>query len=247
MTLDPKIHPEEGREFAIRYYRWALDQWPDEIEHGFPMFRGIGGEESATELRILRRLEPQDRLALGRALVKWHHSDAVAFLGERLSQSEERQVQWHNQERMAVGRRYILSGGLTSGGPWAPVMTHDRPPQARRALLKEVRRAVEPILGPAFYHPEPSDWRYRTRVGRWAVVTFIRFGLTYDLSYCHDIRFGDESDSMCRRLSAGEWMGLTSSDTGWVLSSPDDIPGAAAALASFCRRFLEAAPELLPE
>lgn len=251
MILDPSVHPKHGREFAIRYYRWALDQWPSEVAAGFPMLQGIsgiGGVEMSVDLEILRKMDPIGRLALGHALVRAGHNDALSFLGERLSQDDERLVSQFNGQREEALTDFLMSAAWTRGGAWAASRVRGRPAEAQSAIRKQVRELLEPILGRVGKRLGRDDWRYRTPVGEWTIETCVGFSMnTCDLWYSHHVKFGEETNPMCSFLSAEEWMGLNASGTGWVLSSSEDIPSAATALASLCQRCLAAAPALLSE
>jgi hypothetical protein len=248
MRLDSKVHPEAGREFAVRYYRWAVEQWRAEVLEDLPTLRSITCVP-ALDLHAFEPLAPSDRLAVGLAFAKRNNREAMAVLGETLLPEDKLLIKEHLQRSNAELYRWMW-GGFRAGDPrdaWHHTMTARRPARAVAELRKEVRKAVEPVLGSDVFRFDPNSWRYRTQVGRWALLTEIFFRTDQDLAYSHDIRFGNESESMCRCISAMDWLvGTGKPLTGWTLSSANDIPAVVASLASVCRRFVEAAPALLP-
>jgi len=249
--IDPHVHPEEGREFAVRYYRWSLEQISNEVRNGLPTLRLFRGPLPDASLAAFERWKVWERKDVGRALVRRHHKDALGILGEQLTPLEEELANSQSQRESTLVKRYLM-GGFASGNPrdpWHHTMSAKRPSEARRRLRKEVEGSVELVAGTDLYRFNPRRWRYRTPVGRWVVLTELYyFGRLYDLAYAHEIRFGKEAVSMCRFISALDWLGFSSApESGWLLSSPEEIPPVAACLADLCRQFLEAAPSLLPE
>jgi hypothetical protein len=251
MYIDHDVCPEDGRQFATRYYRWALEQWRLEVDQDLETLRSITGPISANVVRAFEYLERDERLSVGFALVKHLNKVALCVLGEEFTLSDERSVKTHFQRTSAELDRWMWAMARQGDprDPWHPSMTRHRPATAVASLRKEVRRALEPVLGQDLYRFDPCRWRYRTPVGRWTILTevFFRVGLG-DLAYSHQIRFGNEAESMCRFISVLEWLGVSSAaTTDWVLSSAEDIPAVAATLATLCQRFIAAAPSLLPE
>jgi hypothetical protein len=250
MYIDHNVCPEEGREFATRYYRWALEQWRLEVDLDLPTLRSITGPMATDTLLAFERLGREERLSVGLALVRHLNKETLTDLGEEYTTQDEQLVKAHFQRTsIESARRRWGIPPIDAGDPWHPVMTMHRPAKAVALLRKEVRRAVEPIVGQDLYRFDPRRWRYRTPVGRWVILTevFFRGGLS-DLAYSHEIRFGEDSVSMCRFISVQEWLGVSSAaTTGWVLSSADEIPAVAATLATLCQRLIGAAPSLLSE
>jgi hypothetical protein len=251
MYIDPSVRPEDGREFAIRYYRWALQQWRLEVDQDFRTLRSIAGPISANAVRAFEHLERDERLSVGFALVKHLNKAALCVLGEEFTLSDERLVKMHFQRTSDQLDRqmWAMDRAGNPRDPWHPSMTRHRPATAAASLRKGVHRALEPVLGQDLYRFDPCRWRYRTPVGRWTILTevFFRVGVG-DLAYSHEIRFGNEAESMCRFISVLEWLGVSSAaTTDWVLSSSEEIPTVAETLATLCQRFVEAALELLPE
>jgi hypothetical protein len=218
---------DEGREFAIRCYRWSLEQWRLEVESDLLMFRSMG---DVVPIRVLTDL-PRDRcLAIGLALA--NQSEGARLLGERASKEDETLQRWYAGQYLAES--------------WAWVCQESRPklsPQAKRKLWELVREAVEPVLGNKPERVEVAAWRYKTVVGRWNIFTTISIGAGpgWHLSYEHDLY---RELPVARMLSILSCMSLFQM-TQWRLESADDLSAAARGLAVACGRFLHAEPSVL--
>ena len=234
----------------MRYYRWALEQWRWEVEQNLPTLRSFTDPGASFALRAFEELPRQDQLKVGRALVRNYNKEALEFLGEQFTAADQHLAKAHFQRTSAAFDSWLWrrARAVAPRNPWSQKVPAYRPGKPVAALRKEVRKMVEPILGSELLQVEPRHWNYRNQIGRWAILTDIYFRTSHDLAYSHDIRFGTESEVMCRSITALHWLGVSSEGmAGWTLSSPDEIPAAAAALATVCRQFIEAAPALLPE
>jgi hypothetical protein len=224
------------REFAIRYYRWALEQWRLEIDGGFPLLRAIRHSSCAEILEIMSTMSRSERLKMAEILTKWFHPDAVKALGQTLT-PEEREMFEH--WRHVRARLYRESAEYAACA---------KPRQKKIAPLRAaIKELVAPVIGKEVEAYRGVLYQYELLIGRWTVVTRVDFtGRADDFVYDHVIRSSADSRELCR-VSATSWFGICGGMTAWVGLSDEDIPNAAATLAVVCRRFLDAAPRLLPE
>src|SRR2546428_355874 len=90
-------------EFAVRYYRWALDDARREVQADFPLLRTV---RSALPIRAVAYLEPfseTERLAKMTSLVKRSHRRAVSLTGDSWGAEDER-VDEHYRDAARVRR-----------------------------------------------------------------------------------------------------------------------------------------------
>ncbi len=182
----------------------------------------------------MRTMSRDERLRIAEIHTKRLHPDAVKALGETLT-PEERSVFEH-----WLRVRSRIRGEISS----APV-----PPRRKRiaALREAIREVVVPLIGEESEADPGVEYWYEVRIGRWTVHTRIDFsGRWDDFSYDQIIRFSANGREL-RRVSVESWFGICGGMTSWVGLSEEEIPKAAATLALVCKRFLDAAPLLLPE
>jgi hypothetical protein len=154
---------ETRREFALRYYQWALEDARREIRDDFPLLRTIKGWTVRRLLARMDSLPEENRLRFGEALVKRFHAQALAIQGETLSA----------QERALI--RDFLDNLITSL-PGELEFNRDLRLGIvrlvkRRALVKLVRQAITPVLGDECEVWGPNVWRYTTSVNGWPLHT----------------------------------------------------------------------------
>jgi hypothetical protein len=226
---------DESTEFAVRYYRWASEQWLLEIDHEFPLLSTVHDSSCPGFLRIMRTMSRDERLEMARIQMKHFHPKAVAAFGETFSPEEKRMFdEW----------RRIRAESRASESGWDDLKPRKKPIARLRAAIKE---AVTPILGNEL--KEYGQGYYELAIGRWVVLTVIDFSSRLDdFTYHHQIRRATDRVpiSMSSSISVAKWFGIAGA-TSWDGLSEEDIPDAIATLAKVCRRFLDAAPNLLPE
>jgi hypothetical protein len=193
-------------------------------------------------VRVLERWSPDERLPLARALTKRFHPDATKTLGEPLSPQEEQLIASFDDARGIETNRMAELGLSRSSRPSRPQAF---PRRGIRAILrKQIWSALEPILGRDFEGLGGGNWCYRTAIRRWMIDTYIDLGGRYcDLQYHHSV-WSRSGPPIVVKADALGWLGL--GGTSWNHLSPDEVPSTAATLALLCRRFVEAAPRLLP-
>jgi len=228
---------DESTEFAVRYYRWAFEQWVLEIDHEFPLLSAVHDSSCPGFLKIMRTMSRDERLQMARIQMKHFHSKAVAALGET-SSAEEKQM-FNEWRRIRAESQEFESG-------WEDLKPRKKPIAPLRAAIKE---AVAPILGKELEGYGQDARYYEFPIGRWIVLTLIDFSSRLDdFTYHHEIRRATDPIpiSMSSSISVAKWFGIAGA-TSWDGLSEESIPDAASTLAKVCRRFLDAAPSLLPE
>jgi hypothetical protein len=235
--ISPELAKEATR-FQINYYHWAQGEWEREVNEDLPIIRAIPNLASAVLLRFLEPLPRSDILRMAKALVKRAHPFALKSLSEELSVEETELLRGLDQ----CWRQAGPSIGLEF---WARESQRE-PAEVRRNKLREaIRGAIEPLAGDKAKAWARNEWRYRTRLGRWTIVTYIDFGgSAHDLVYHHDIEAGSQQ-YLARFVSALMWLGVAG-QTSWTLLRPSEYSDAAGTLAGAWERFLDAAPSLLP-
>lgn len=216
------------REFAIRLYRWSLEEWEREFGNGFTLLQQVRGNAASKTIDILRSLCDDERRRLTQAFAKRFHKQACADLGEGLAEDEMHLLRWADSVR-------VLS------------LDHQPPVLADKSLRKAIVARLKSEL--AFLgRPEPigrpAEWRYVTGSGAWRIVTELEaVGQFGDCSYSHSIEtLGGTPVS--QYLSLLSWLGV-SSQSKWRVSDQQDVTTAAVAVGNLCRHFLDAAPRLL--
>jgi len=86
---------EAQAEFAVRYYRWAREEFRSEVEHRFPLLTKLNTRTSKACLHLMGRLAVNDQLNFAAALVKRFHKQAVQLAGESLSSEETNMIHSH--------------------------------------------------------------------------------------------------------------------------------------------------------
>jgi hypothetical protein len=231
------MNMDDKTEFTIRYYRWALEQWRLEIDGGFPLLRALRYSTCTEVLEIMKTMSRDERLNMARILAKRHHHEATEALGEPMSDEEQRQWDHWRHLRDAIRRNSPEAAAL------------DRPRKKRIAPLRAaILRVVAPVIGNEVDNEHGVMYHFELPIKRWTVVTRIDFTGTWDdFEYDHLIRRSEDSSHFVRPIAVLAWFGIVGGCTKWEGLSDEDIPSAANTLALVCRRFLDAAPKLLPD
>jgi hypothetical protein len=238
------------REFSVRYYQWALNDWEREIQQDFAFLRTFKGGASWQALEMMSGMDADEQRLFARALVKRFQKEALQITGERITPEEQRLVS-----------RYCER---TDSSP-AELLLHERELRGECNVYaegKELRKVIKTQLAGLDMERIESPatlWRYTTPVQRWSVLTEIQTTGRYaQVVYHHDIVLADERErvaldggqimekyiSLSRFISLHSWLGV-SSQTEWCDLVDSDLPQVAKALVDVCARFLEVAPKLL--
>jgi hypothetical protein len=76
-------------EFAIRYYRWSLDDARRELRENFPLLRAVKSSLVIRAIAYLESLADRDRLCGATTLVKRSHRRAVELAGDSWGAEDE--------------------------------------------------------------------------------------------------------------------------------------------------------------
>ena len=225
-------------EFAVRYYRWALDDFRREIRENFPLLRTVKESLAIRLVGYMESLSVEERLELATALVKRNHRKALEITGDVWATAEEELVRTYRdvaripRPEEAEWQRALLSGS-------------DRFNVNRGRFLVAVKDELAPVLGSG---GEPfstkDEWRYRTPIGPWSIETYIDVGGRAPLGYFHSIRAG-EPRPLREGVSLLGWLGIGGGHTLWSQLTEADTPSAAKSLSRICAHFVQAAPGLL--
>ena len=121
--------PAAKDEFAVRYYRFALDDARREVRENFPLLRTVRCALPIRAVAYLESFTGDDRLAVATALVKRAHRRAVELTGDSWGAEEERidqgyrravrvrrpEEEWHHQAllhdpaKLKLDRRRFLA------------------------------------------------------------------------------------------------------------------------------------------
>jgi len=221
-------------EFALRYYRWALDQWRPEIDASFPLLRNIPDPICRAAVRILDPMSHDERWRMAQILTKRRHAHAAEALGEPLSLEERALLVKWDRQHTEFWRELDSTAN------------HTGPRHKRVALLRAaVRQSLAPVIGREVVMDQGLLYHYELSIGRWTITTRLTFNhRDADLLYDHSIRSSEDSLYLVRSASVEKWFGIDAISS-WVDVREDAIPGAVSTLVQVCRSFLEAAPELL--
>lgn len=225
-------------EFAVRYYRWALDDARREVHEDFPLLRSV---RSALPIRVVAYLESftgDDRLRVATSLVKRSHRRAIELTAGSWGAEDERidqdyrsaarvrrpEEEWRNQALLHDPDKLKLNRGR---------------------FLAAVKAELVPVLGPGEPFSTKHEWRYDTPLGPWTLATFIDAGGSlHQLSYTQTIRV-DPRRVLKEGLSICGWLGIGGGHTTWSQLTEADTPPAAESIARVCAHFLRAAPALV--
>src|SRR5436190_21526386 len=86
-----------GTEFAVRYYRWAVDDMKRELREGFPFLAAIKDSIPIRATRYLRSLPEQERVRAAMSLMKRNHKAALNEVGESWGPEDERQSEAYRE------------------------------------------------------------------------------------------------------------------------------------------------------
>jgi hypothetical protein len=233
------VDTKEQDEFAVNYYRWSLDQWKGEIETNYSFLKASRNAEAQRVIGILEPLANTQAMQFARALLKRTHRRAVTVLGELPAADETALLQKLDDKRRSEMFRQQLLGTLR------PKSEKSLTAPKRRLILNELTRSLSPILGPP-KRDSGNGYFVQTPVGNWRLKTILDIGGNFDLAYYHDIPVGTAPGHFLARLiSALSWFGIN--QTSWAGLTEEQIPGMADFVAQAARRFLDAAPNLLPK
>jgi len=228
---------EESHKFELAYYRWALDQWSQEVESELPLLRAVNSYRARFLVQMLEPLPQERQIQIGRLLGMSCHIQAARELEPPL-QPEEREL---------IERINADSWKMYDREAWTRLARKMPNPAVWPLLKKEARGPIEEVLGTKRERLGRNSWYYRTPVGRWSIGTEIAFGSGgCDMHCAHDIDpIGAGGARLAYELGVMSCLGV--SGNKWDCLSEEDVPNAVAGLVLVSRRFIESAPAFLPK
>jgi len=223
-------------EFALRYYRWAREEFRSEVEHGFPSLKRLKTRPSSLCLHWMEQLTPDNQYRFAAALVKRFRKPVLAATGETLNNWETQMI-----------KRYTDSILVTPH-------PSDARPRISAAALKLRRNnmgiLLKHYLAPVFkQEPEKrggGTWRYSSPIADLQLHTHLDFGGRSRLvEYSHSIVFSGYF-LLVQFASVESWLGLAGG-TSWSYLDVDEVEAEKTAqlIAELCAHFLEAARALV--
>lgn len=212
------------REFARRYYRWALDGCRREIVEDFPRLRSITGSMALRALAFFESLAAGERLPAGTALVKRFHIEGMDLCGDYLTSADQA---WIERWRVDASKECRLE-------------TRERKRPMRRPFATVVIGQLVRMLGGELERQSGTTVQLRTAVGLWTLETTVGVGSRpFYFQQVHARRYvAIGGDSVLPRL------GLTG-QTVWDLIGAGEEERAASALVAACLEFAHALPSML--
>lgn len=224
-------------QFAVRYYRWALEDFRREVREGLPLLRTIKGSFAVRAVTYMDSFGG-DQLRLATALVKRAHPKALTLVGESPSPEEEALIAgYDNGTRLRTREEDEYNAALLADAPRLKIN--------RGRFLSVIKEQLAPVFG---NEGEPfstkDEWRYQTGIGEWTVQTYIDVGgSVHQLAYSHAIRAA-EHRYLNENVSIFRWLGI-GGQTSWNLLTDADTSAAALSISRVCAHFVRAAPDLL--
>ena len=225
-------------EFAVRYYRWALDDARREVGDNFPLLRAVKSGLVTRAIAYFESLPNDERLRAATALVKRSHRRAVELTGDpRDAEDEAIERDYWRAARIARPEEEAYRQALLHE---PDTLTIDR-----GRFLAAVKAQLAPVLGAGEPFSTKHEWRYDTSFDPWTLVTLIDVGGSgHQLAYSHTLRAA-ASRPLREGVSLCGWLGIGGAHTTWNQLTPADTAGAARALARVCAHFVLAVPALV--
>ena len=214
-------------EVSTKFLQWALDQCGREVKDGFVHLKTIRASWVLGTLECIERWSPGDQLSVMQAKLASGRPSA------QLSERQRELLRAVGQARAAgYGPRYMKMLDDYGAGRYRVPKT-----LIRRAL----KRDLIAVLGQP-ERAEGSEWRHRTELGKWTVVTTVDTGgSSRQFEIGHTVSSGGHGLFW---TSPTHWWGL-GMQTVWDRVALADLDGATGAAAALCRYFIQALPQVL--
>jgi hypothetical protein len=223
---------------AQRIYEWSFVDAEREIRESFPFVTRIKGGNAEKYLRFFSRIDPQQKTAASRALVKRMNQPVLLCQRETdLTAAEEEYVQ-----------AYLGFGEIQGPDGVRAIVGRSEP---KTAWTVELRKALKALVKerflPQFGLPErlsANEWIYEVHTGRISVRTWLDFGGRSSLSYSHRV-FQRDGQPLPTHLSLLQWLGAASM-TRWRALRAEELMDAADTVCSLSRHFVAEMKKLFP-
>jgi hypothetical protein len=225
-------------EFAVRYYRWALDDARREVRGNFPLLRTVKSGLVMRALAYFESLPDDERLRAATALVKRAHRGAVELTGDLRGAEDE-----------AIDRDYWRAARIARPDEesYRQALLHEPHKLTidRGRFLGAVKAQLGPVLGAGTPFSTKHEWRYDTSFGPWTLMTLIDVGGSgHQLAYSHTLRVS-ASRPLREGVSLCGWLGIGGAHTTWNQLTQADTADAARSLARVCAHFVQVVPALV--
>ena len=230
-----KISEETKFEFECRRYRLGLKLWKHEIENDFPVLKCVDPYFGCRILILMASLEQEEKGLLANALIKRCFSRAVI---------DDCGDVFNEKERL-LARNYPQLAHQASWSKEAEQYLPTKEKKVNRGKLKKaVIEKVGPVLGGTFEKCFGVEWRNRTTIGPWQVLTYWDFGgRVHQLAFHHVIQVEDHVE-LAGQISILSMLGL-GGQIDWFNIDDSDIEKTAESAKKLCSYFMEAATKLL--
>ena len=219
-------------EFEKRYYQWILQDWKRELRDDLPFLRSVNEQFI---IRLIENIEKNQRWPFVSSLVKRFRRNLLSKLGENFTEEDRK------NERLFLAACDIAS--------FIEPQNYLEPKKLvkRSQLRSAITKAMVPMLGDNYEDlGDWREWRYRTRIGSWQVLTYIDIGgQGHQLCYHHDI-IASENVYLAEGISLFSWLAVAS-QTNWRGLKESDVESATETLAKLVKHFLDIAPKLLED
>jgi hypothetical protein len=224
-------------EFAVRYYKWALDEFRQESVHGYPLIRKLRTQPSIAFIKLIEQLSIDEECALVAALVKRFHSQALEIVGGNISSYETKLLKKFSDSMLF---------SLPDEHDYTVGNSDERlPPKLKRKVFANLlKECLAPLFSSSFEKCGDGEWSYTNHFESIAIQTRIDVGGRFhQLGYSHNIVFSGY-DLLVDHASILSWLGL-SSQTHWQSLDEAKATETAHVLVEVCDCFLKAMPRLL--
>jgi len=226
--------------FEERFYRWSLADWQREITQDYPLLRSPKLAGARYAVAIMESLRTERRWRMAQALAKRsQQKDTLSRCSDDFTEEDKRLEQFFFDAMQNARTLEALNRPIIALNPTAYLKKLNR-----RGFRKIITQFLSPVLGQAYEDWGSGEWRYRTMVGPWHVVTYIDTGGRYhELNYDHCIIFSDTL-RLYEGASLLHWLGIMS-QTMWEDLDDSEAESAAGSLARIIAHFMDAVPKLL--
>jgi hypothetical protein len=239
-------------EFALRYYRWCLEDSERERQENFPLVKEIRSFVAFLFLEFIDSCGSTEIRNLMTCGIKRNNSRAVELASENISEAERdihqkyikyftKEITWQGQQltslRMPLRESQIRDREL-SGQTSTTIKSAD--------LKRALKQALRPASGPT-PRSQRATLEYCQTLDSWYVLTNLDFSGKAQLAYSHQISPRRTVDFCPTYLYGGisllNWCGIHP-NTSFDLIQTNEIDDVAESMRKICGHFLEKVPQL---
>lgn len=239
-------------EFAVRFYKWSLDDTQRELGEGFPLLRRVKGASALGLIDYIESLPAEQRGQFVVALVKRVHLKALEITGDHLTGDENELINQYLSSHMNFVGKYFNEYGVQRYKPGIRGKSLDK-----KKLAALITDKLRPVCGEVHSRYQKYEWLHRTTCEGWFIDTLVEvLNWNPQIKYYHYIVSPVEEAEYIKR-EALDWsgiylrLGVTPKllmgffPVEWDMLLPGDEEQTAEVLAELCSHFMNAAPTLL--